>query len=69
MMIVEHSRRRMTMTMMTTMTTMAIEAKAIVATMEILPVEEENIAEQTLQSFLEICILKPCMTRMRLMKK
>jgi BarA-like signal transduction histidine kinase len=59
----------MTMTMMTTMTTMAIEAKAIVATMEILPVEEENIAEQTLQSFLEICILKPCMTRMRLMKK
>jgi hypothetical protein len=51
MMTVEHSWRRMTMTMMTTM---AMEAKATIAAMEILLVEEENTIERTLQSFLEM---------------
>jgi hypothetical protein len=54
MMMVEHSQRRTTMTMMATMTTMAMEAKATTAMMEILLMEEENIAERTLQSFLKI---------------
>ena len=69
MMKMEDSRRQMTMTMITLMTTMAMEAKATMAAMEILWVEEGNIANQTFQSFLENCILKPYMTKMRLKKK
>jgi hypothetical protein len=69
MMMVEHSWRRMTMTMMATMTTMAMEAKATTAAMEILLMEEDNITERTFQSFLKIRILKPHLIGMGSMKK
>jgi hypothetical protein len=49
---------------MATMTTMAMEAKATKATMEILMMEEDNIVERILQTFLKICILKPCLIGM-----
>jgi hypothetical protein len=65
MMMVEHSQRRM----MITMTTMAMEAKATMAVMEMLLVEEENIAKRTFRSILEMCITKTCMIGMRSMKK
>jgi hypothetical protein len=57
------------MTMMATMTTMAMEAKATTAAMEILPMDEDNIAERILQSFLKIRILKLCLIGMGSMKK
>jgi hypothetical protein len=69
MMMVEHSRRRTTMTMMATMTTIAMEAEATTATMEILLMEEDNIAERTFQTILKIYILKPCLIGMGSMKK
>jgi hypothetical protein len=69
MMMVEHSRRRTTMTMMATMTTMAMEAEATMTTMEILLMEEDNIAERTLQKILKIRILKLCLIGMGSMKK
>jgi hypothetical protein len=62
----------MTMIMMATMTTMAMEVKATtaaIAAMEILSMEEDNTAERTLQSFLEIRILKPHLIGMGSMKK
>jgi hypothetical protein len=57
------------MTIMAMMTTMVMEAKATMEVMEILPIEEDNITERTLQSFLKICILKPCLIGIRSMKK
>jgi hypothetical protein len=57
------------MTMMTMMTTMAMEARAMIAVIEKLLVEEENIAKKTFQLFLEMCSIKPCMIGMQSMKK
>jgi hypothetical protein len=48
--MVEHSKTRMITTTMITV------AKAMMAMMEMLPMEEKNIAENTLQSTLEMCI-------------
>ena len=44
---VEHSQKRMTITMITMMTKMVMEWKATMAVVEILLVEDENIAERT----------------------
>jgi hypothetical protein len=57
------------MTMMATMTPMAMEAEATTATMEILLMEEDNIVERTLQTILKIRIRKPCLIGMGSMKK
>jgi hypothetical protein len=62
-MMVEHSQIQMKTT------TITIVAKATMAVMEMLLMEEKNIAKNILQSILEMCIRNALFIRMRLMKK